>query len=460
MPLRQILTVEQMRAAEQALIDGGTSVETLMERAGTGAADYVFRMAAGRSVTVLCGPGNNGGEGYVIARVLAERGLEVAVVAPVEPTTDAAKTARSRWGGVPVDDAHGHVFVDCLFGSGLTRPLSDDLAGLLTHLADRHDLRVAIDLPSGVESDSGALLNEDLPTFDLVIALGAWKFAHWTMPGMARIRGRRLFGIGVAQVPGAAQVGDRPSMIAPAMEDHKYLRGLLGVVGGEMPGAAKLAARAAQYGGAGYVKLFAESAVGLPDDIVLVSDSLDRAVTDGRMGVLLVGPGLGRSHASRERLKAALNFQRLLVLDGDALVLLEPEMLPGCPFGLVLTPHEGELNTLCETFGIEQGSKRERAIALAEATRATIIAKGPDTIIADPFEGVVISPPAPSWLSTAGTGDVLAGLVASQLATGCVPQLAALNACALHAEAARIAGPAFSAGDLINSIPRAYESLL
>ncbi len=464
MPSRQILTVEQMRAAEQALIDAGESVESLMERAGAGAADYVFRMAAGRPVTVLCGPGNNGGDGYVIARALGERGVPVQVVAPLGPTTEAAKTARAKWGGVPVDDApgniKGHVFVDCLFGSGLTRGLSPELAALLARLASQHDLRVAVDLPSGVESDSGALLNRDLPEYHLVIALGAWKYAHWTMPGMALMRERRLFDIGVAEVRGAAQLAERPNLSAPAMDAHKYTRGLVAVVGGAMPGAARLAARAAQHGGAGYVKLLAEDSAPVPDDIVLETASLEQGIADPRLAALLVGPGLGRGQHACLRLITAINFERTLVLDGDALMLLEPEMLAGRTADLVLTPHEGELRRLCQTFSIPAGPKRERALALAAATRATVVAKGPDTVIVDPFEGMVIAPPAPSWLSAAGTGDVLAGLITSRLATGGGLLMAAVEGCALHAEAARIAGSAFSASDLIAAIPAAYASFL
>ncbi len=464
MSLRQILTVDQMRAAEQALIDAkdgqGESVESLMERAGAGAADYVFRMAAGRPVTVLCGPGNNGGDGYVIARVLSERGVPVQVIAPLEPATDAARTARAKWGGTPVEDAHGAVFVDCLFGSGLTRGLSSELETLLLHLAASHDLRVAVDLPSGVESDSGELLNANLPVYDLVIALGAWKYAHWTMPGMALMCEKRLFDIGVAQVPAAAHLAERLGLSSPAMNAHKYTRGLLGVIGGEMPGAARLAARAAQHGGAGYVKLITNDGLPVADDLVLVSGALDEALGDVRLAALLIGPGLGRSNSACAYLIAAVNFERNLVLDGDALMLLEPEMLADRTGELLLTPHEGELKRLCEVFGIAAGTKRERAIALAAATRATIVAKGADTIIVDPFEGVVIAPPASTWLSTAGTGDVLAGLIASRLATGENPLKGATEGCALHAEAARLAGPVFSASDLIDAIPAAYASFL
>ena len=171
----QILTVAQMQAAEQALIDDGETVSSLMEIAGKGAADWVWRMAAHRPVTIMCGPGNNGGDGYVIARVLQERGLTVRVVAPFEPKTEAARAARSAWGGEPLAEAQGGVFVDCLFGSGLTRALDNELAARLCALSQAHEFCIAVDVPSGVDSDSGELLNDTLPVYDLTVALGAWK---------------------------------------------------------------------------------------------------------------------------------------------------------------------------------------------------------------------------------------------------------------------------------------------
>ena len=234
----QILTVAQMRAAEQALIDGGETVGSLMERAGRGAAEWVRRLAAGRPVTVLCGPGNNGGDGYVIARELARSGNAVTVVAPIEPRTEAAIAARAAFDGLVTDDAPGGVLVDCLFGSGLARPLEPSHAALLATLARHHGLRVAIDLPSGIDSDSGAPLNPDLPAFDVTLALGAWKYAHWLMPAAALMGERRLVPIGVSTLEGAATVLARPHFAAPAADAHKYTRGLVLVVGGAMAGGA------------------------------------------------------------------------------------------------------------------------------------------------------------------------------------------------------------------------------
>lgn len=457
----QVLTVAQMRAAEQALIDGGESVESLMERAGAGAADWVWRMAAGRAVTVLCGPGNNGGDGYVIARELVRRGTAVAVVAPVEPGTGAAAAARRSWGGTVAERGAGGVLVDCLFGSGLTRPLSPELAALLGEEARRHSLRIAVDMPSGIESDSGAPLNEGLPECDLTLALGAWKFAHWLMPGMTAMGERRLVPIGVGEIAHAATVLRRPRLSAPAADAHKYTRGLVLVAGGKMPGAALLACAGALRSGAGGVRLDAPTLPAtIPPDVILRGEGLDELLADERTGAVVVGPGLGRDDAARERLTRVLRSGRAAVVDADALVLLGPDDLAERIAPLVLTPHEGEMASLAASFGIGEGGKVARARVLAKAVRATVIAKGPDTVIAAPDGRAVLAPSATSWLSVGGTGDVLAGIVAGRVAAGREPFAAACEAVWLHGEAARLAGAAFTASDLALCIPEAYATAL
>lgn len=459
----QILTVAQMQAAEQALIDGGETVSSLMERAGTGAADYVWRLSAGRPVTVLCGPGNNGGDGYVIARVLRERGVAVQVVAPMEPKTAAARAARAAWAGEPVAQASGEVFVDCLFGSGLARSLDPAMESLLGDLASAHGLRVAVDLPSGVDADSGECLNAALPSYDLTIALGAWKAAHWQMPAMELMGARRLVDIGAAPVPDAMQLASRPRLAAPSMGAHKYSRGLISVVGGVMPGAAVLAARAAQHGGAGYVRIETSGRefFPLPPDIVLRRVSTEELFHDRWIDAVLIGPGLGRGSEAQGLLANVLELDIPTVCDADALHLLEPPMLQGRSAALIVTPHDGEREALNEAFGVVGDGRIEEAVELAEALGAVVLAKGPDTLIAAPGVPLTFMPPASSWLSTAGTGDVLAGLVASRLAVGGDdPVRATAEACWLHGEAARLAGPAFSAGTLVARLPQAWRAFL
>ena len=459
-----ILTVAQMRAAEQDLIDHGASVETLMDVAGRGAAEYVWRIAGRCHVTVLCGPGNNGGDGYVIAESLRGRGGSVSVVAALPPATDAARAARAAYGGDILDGAapvQGEVLVDCLFGSGLSRPLSDDVMKILTDLAASHTLCVAIDVPSGVDSDRGVLLNQGLPSFDYTLALGAWKYAHWLMPSAQSMGARRLIPIGIAPVQRAAALVAKPSFAPPAMSAHKYMRGLAGIVAGEMPGATLLAAAAAMHGGAGYVKLFSDTAPAVrPADLVVDGNALDQALGDERIAALLVGPGLGRSASMQARLRVALQNTIPAVCDADALVLLTQDMLIDRRAPLVVTPHEGEFARLCDTFDVPRTDKVQTAQALAQASDMVIVAKGADTVIAAPDGRTVLARPASSWLSVAGTGDVLAGLMVSRLATGKAPFDAACEAVWLHGEAARLSGPVFSAGDLAAHVPAAFAACL
>ena len=462
MSAAQVLTAEQMRAAEQALFDVGTSVSDLMEVAAGGAAEWIRRIAAGRSVTVLCGPGNNGGDGYVIARRLREAGNAVTVIAALDPATEAAQEAKRRWDG-PVSTsggAEGEVFVDCLFGSGLARPLVAEHALLLRDLAVRHRLRVAVDVPSGIASDSGAVLNERLPAYDLTLSLGAWKFAHWSLPGRALMGQMRLVPIGIAAMEGAAQLVTRPQIAAPAADSHKYRRGLLAIVAGAMPGASLLAAAAAQHAGAGYVKLLARTAdPRTPADVVTETAPLTEALGDDRIAAVLVGPGLGRDGAAKALLGEALRHAPALVLDADALMLLAPNMLAR-DVPILATPHDGELATLFRNFGVIAEGRRERALALAKVSGMVVLAKGPDSVVAAPDGRIALGTPAPSWLSVAGTGDVLAGIAASRMATSADPFTAACEALWLHGEAARRASAAFTPSQLAERVADALAAAL
>ena len=455
-----VLTVAEIQAAERALIDGGTSVDELMQRAGRGAAEWVWRIAAGRPVTVLCGPGNNGGDGYVVAEVLRERGLDVSVMAPIEPKTDAARNARSLYQGTVATTGEGRrgaVLVDCLFGSGLTRPLPQELHRLLMDLAAHHHYCVAVDLPSGVESDTGAPLNDDLPRIDLTVALGAWKFAHWTMPASGRMGARRLVDIGVRGPRAGATLSERPRFDPPAADAHKYRRGLLAVVGGAMPGAALLACRAAMHSGAGYVKLLSNDPTAGWPALVVDERPPTQSLDDARIDAVLVGPGLGRDEEASAWLDAALGSGAPLVLDADALVLLDRRAFAQ---DVLVTPHEGELARLCEAYGTAHTDKLAMARGLARASGAMVLAKGPDTALCAPDGTTRLFPSGPTWLSTAGTGDVLAGIAASRMATGASAFEAAEQAVWLHHEAAHIAGAAFTAEELAQAVKPAYARFL
>ncbi len=463
MTIDQVLTAEQMRAAEQQLFDRGLSVNDLMEIAAGGAAQWVLRIAAGRSVTVLCGPGNNGGDGYVIARRLREAGLGVSVIAPIPPKTPAATNAHDAWEG-PVltsgGSVQGGVFVDCLFGSGLTRPLSGEHALLVRDLARTHSIRIAIDVPSGIASDTGAALTERLPHFDVTLALGAWKFAHCLAAPRAQMGTQRLVPIGVGRVEGAAQRIVRPRIGPPAFDAHKYTRGLCAVVGGAMPGATILSAMAAMRAGAGYVKLLAQGgALSIPPGLVRDDSALEEALGDARIDTVLVGPGLGRSDHAREKLQLVMRLAKSAVLDADALHLLASSQLTR-EIPLIATPHDGELDALCRTFSVIAEGRMRKAISLARTSGLVVLAKGPDTYVAAPDGRVGIGPPTSSWLSVAGSGDVLAGIVASRLAHGSDPFAAACEGVWLHSEAARLCAAAFTPDDLATAVSRAVTLCL
>lgn len=454
----QILTAAQMRAAEQALIEGGTSVDALMQGAGQGAADYVWRIAGPqRRVTVLTGPGNNGGDGWVIAETLRRLGGRVVVVPAADPRTEAARNARAAYlGDTAGADCAGDVLVDCLFGTGLSRGLDEGDFALLTALAARHAKRIAIDLPSGIATDTGLPLNEGLPDYLLTIALGAYKPAHLLMPAAARMGALRMVGIGCGAMEGAGTLITRPRLRVPAADSHKYRRGLLGVVAGAMPGAALLAAGAAQGVGPGYVKLLSEAPLPptahLPADLVLARPDYG----DPRLSALLVGPGLGRDAAAHFVLAEALGAGCPVVADADALMLLAKGMR-----ATIATPHEGEMVAMERHFGLGHGAgKIDRALALAAQSGMVIVAKGPDTVVAAPDGRWAAVPRASSWLSTAGTGDVLAGTVAGRLACGAEPFAAACEGVWLHAEAARLAPAPFTAAGLAAAIPAAFRACL
>lgn len=457
-----VLTVAQMRAAEQAVMDQGTSEWELMRRAGTGAARWVSRMAGGRPVTVLCGPGNNGGDGYVIAEILRSDGYDVTVIAPSDPKTGTASTAKAKFGGTVL--ARGSiatpVVVDCLFGYGLDREVSGDFAKLLEELKLHSCFKIAIDVPSCVASDDAKVLGPCFD-YDLTLALGAWKPAHFLMPAAAIMGIKRLVPLALPMMEGAAELSHRPSFAIPAADTHKYKRGLVTVVEGEMPGAGLLASIAAMRSGAGYVKLLGDhSHPDAPADLVLESGDLDKLLSDERIGCVLVGPGLGRTQQSREKLQAVLSSGKRCVIDADALHLLDRASLSDVdPAKIILTPHEGELAALCKAFDVTSLDKLGRARALQDAAGVTVLAKGPDTILTGSGR-TIFFPRGPSWLSVAGSGDVLAGILASRFAHHHDPLAASQEAVWLHNEAARRAGPAFCASDLAGAVGQASGAFL
>ena len=443
-------------------MSAGTSEWELMQRAGEGAAQWIARMAGGRDVCVLCGPGNNGGDGYVIAESLRRRGNSVHVVAPKEPGTDTARTARDAYQGEISTEGlpRDHVYVDCLFGYGLAREVTGEFAQLLEELQDADGYKVAVDVPSSVASDTGERLGP-VVAYDLTLALGGWKRAHFSMPVMATMGVKRVVDIGLDLPADTPRLSTAPRISPPLADAHKYRRGLLAIIAGEMPGAPLLAAEAAMRSGAGYVKLLSDhSHPDAPAELVIESAAAKEALSDERLSAILFGPGLGRNHEARKALGATLEAGRPTILDADALHLLDPAMIAGCDTAKIgLTPHEGELAKLCDAFGIDAADKLERAKTLHAKTGMTVLAKGPDTVLAGP-EGVRFVERGSSWLSVAGTGDVLAGIAAARLAVLGDMYQALEEAVWIHHEAARLAGPAFTAGILARTVDKALESFL
>jgi hydroxyethylthiazole kinase-like uncharacterized protein yjeF len=449
---RPILTAEAMRAAEQSAIGGGTPVEELMERAGAGLAEAAYRFAGPMPMLILCGPGNNGGDGYVAARHLAERGVQVRVAALGEPKSDAAKWARSKWQGqveqLSDETAPEPLVIEALFGTGLKRGLEEEPSRQLSRLCGAAQLAIACDLPSGIETDGGAELG-DVPVVCMTVTFGALKPAHLLHPAMHKCGRLVLVDIGIGAEGDWHEIAP-PELPTLAPGGHKYDRGLVHALAGTMPGAIALATKAAALAGAGYVRVSTSRPIdGLPSSIVQTDSA---PVNDERIGCLLIGPGLGDVP---QVLTLALTSKAPKVIDADGITHIgEPERLKGQE--AILTPHEGEFRKL---FGGIPGTKPERAVEAARRSGAVVVYKGPDTLVAAPDGRLGFAPRAHPWLASAGTGDVLAGVIAAMRARGLEAFDAACAGVWLHGRAAEIAGPRLIADDLAAAIPAALASV-
>ena len=449
---RPILTAAEMRAAEQAAIDCGASVEQLMEQAGEGLAEAAYRFAGPLPALILCGPGNNGGDGYVAARHLKARGVAVRIAALAEPKSEAARRARSQWDGeveaLDSNTAPAPLVIDALFGMGLRKGLEDVVTERLSRLCRQAVVRIACDLPSGVESDSGGELSQ-IPIFDLTVTFGALKPAHRLFPAIHSCGRVVLADIGITAETQWREIGPP---ILPAFDPggHKYDRGLVHALAGKMPGAIALAATAAARAGAGYVRVSTSRPIeDLPASIVQVDTA---EVNDERIGCLLVGPGMGDIP---QVLTLALTSKAPKVIDADGLTHLgDPERLQRQD--AIITPHSGEFAKL---FGEIEGSKAEQALEAARRSGAVVVYKGPDTIVAAADGRLGFAPPAPAWLASAGTGDVLSGIIAAFRARGMPAFDAACAGVWVQGRAAEMAGSGLIADDLANAIPRVLANL-
>ena len=456
-----ILTAAQMRDAEDAVMAGGISVDALMERAGAAVAESVWRFGGGRETLILCGPGNNGGDGYVAARYLKARGLNVRVASLAEPKTSAAIAARILWNG-PVEtlsEAHSApILVDALFGTGLTRRLEPSITLPLERLCQDAKFIIAVDVPSGVGTDDGAILGWDVVDYpanrpaSLTLALGALKPAHVLFPAAHYCGEVKLLDIGVLGESDVS-IGDGTfKNLSPLFSSNKYEHAVV-IVSGDMPGAAQLAASAASHI-AGITLLATDSTIPNPAASI-IQRPLDAIMVDARFETFVIGPGLGTGPEARAKVEALLNHNCDLVLDADALTIISEiglDCIRNRKRRIIMTPHEGEFKRL---FGLLGGSKIDRAREAAKLANATIVYKGPDTVVAKTGKrsGVSLTPTAPYWLASAGTGDVLAGLTGALMSIiGLSAHRAASAAVALHGEIARQVGAGLTADDMISEL--------
>jgi hydroxyethylthiazole kinase-like uncharacterized protein yjeF len=524
--MTELLTAAQMRAIEAAAIASGqvTGLE-LMERAGRGVVEAVLAewpelaLAPHRAV-VLCGPGNNGGDGFVVARLLKERGwaVEVFLYGEEEKLPPDAKANCERWRGMgevrPLAKRSGsdvNLFVDALFGTGLTRELPKEAHEFAVHFFDTRERTcfVSVDVLSGVCADSGRVIGSEplLPWAELTVTFHRPRVGHYLGAGSSYSGDLRCADIGLEG--GLRDHPNRGVLLAAPLRprlrksrnNHKYTHGHALILSGPATrtGGARLAARGALRIGAGVVTVgapgaaLAEHAARL-DAVMLreVGDGAALASTleDKRINALCLGPGLGLDARAAGLVGAALasraearptqdpvgrvSARLATVLDADALTLLsrDPALFAALHQNCILTPHAGEFARLFRDIAakLAEPATKGPAYSKVDATReaaaragCVVLYKGPDTVIADPSGRAAINSAhydrAAPWLATAGSGDVLAGFITGLLARGFAPFDAACAAAWLHVECARVFGPGLIAEDLAEMLPKVFRDL-
>ena len=487
----ELLTTAEMAEADRRTIACGVAGIQLMENAGRAVADAVTaRHPAGLRVAVVAGPGNNGGDGFVAARILAERGYRVRILLVGNPDRlkgDAALAAQ-RWQGpttaaAPAALMPADVIVDALFGAGLDRPV-EGVARAMIEAMNAAPCICAVDLPSGINGTTGAVMGLAVKATETVTFFRR-KVGHVLLPGRLHCGTVRVADIGIAasvldeikpRISSNSPTLWAKSFPLPRVDGHKYTRGHAVVVSGGLSftGAARLAGRGALRTGAGLVTiatpregLAVNAAASLAVMVRAVdgADELARFLDDPRRNVVLLGPGGGVGQLTRDLVLTALKGERAAVLDADALTSFAEEPQTLCAAvrarakATVMTPHEGEFSRLFKTLADEAPSKLERARRAAETSGAVVLLKGPDTVVAAPDGRVAIADNAPPWLATAGSGDVLAGIVAGCLAQGMPGFEAAAAAVWLHGEAGIAASPGLIAEDLPEAMPGIYQRL-
>ncbi|MEA3106452.1 MAG: ADP-dependent NAD(P)H-hydrate dehydratase / NAD(P)H-hydrate epimerase [Gammaproteobacteria bacterium] len=487
-----LMRVAQMAEADRSTIAEGTAGVVLMQNAGEAVAEEIMQRWSPCRVCVMCGPGNNGGDGFVVARVLAAAGwpVRIALLGSSERLTGDAKIHAARWAGpieplAPAAIGDAELVVDALFGSGLSRPLSENVALTLAAVGRRGVPLIAVDVPSGVSGDTGE-------SFGAVAAQCTVTFAR-KKPGHVLLPGRDLAGdVVVADIGTPSSVLDgiavdtwendpalwRRELPRPAAGGNKYSRGHALLVGGyPMTGAARMAARGAARAGAGLTSI-AVPDIALPIYAAALTSIMVHPLSrpedftlllgDSRYTALLIGPGAGINEATRERALAMLGTRRAVLLDADAISVFAGRAgeLAGAIQGpCILTPHEGEFARLFGAAGRgvagvgAAGDKLSRARAAARSSGAIVVLKGADTVIAAPDGRAMVNGNAPANLATAGSGDVLGGIILGLLAQGMDGFLAAAAGVWLHGAAAADFGPGLLAEDLPDLLPGVLRRL-
>jgi ADP-dependent NAD(P)H-hydrate dehydratase / NAD(P)H-hydrate epimerase len=486
----ELLTSDEMRHADARAIEAGATSLDLMLAAGQAVKQCAVDMCVEPGpVFVLCGPGNNGGDGFVAARLLDEEGYEVrlALVGAADTLNGDAAAVAALWKG-PIETFDSERLIECgliidaLFGAGLTRDVEGPARAAI-EAVNRSGIPVlSVDVPSGVDGTSGAVRSLAVRA-QRTVTFFRLKPGHLLLPGREHCGAIHLAQIGITNdvildvAPTAYR--NEPDLWqahvpVPAGADHKYTRGHALIAGGEeMTGAARLSARAALRTGAGLVSLASPSAACPIYSVALeavIVRRMDHAVDyvslldDSRINALLLGPGAETAAATKDMACAALRSERAVVLDAGALTAFADD--PSTLFnliedrdgrmGVVLTPHEGEFRRLFAELASDAGSKLERARGAARLSGAVVLLKGADTVVAAPDGRAAILANAPPWLATAGSGDVLAGVVTGLLAQGMPAFEAACAAAWMHGEAGREVGPGLISEDL----PDALRSVL
>jgi NAD(P)H-hydrate epimerase len=471
----EILTTREMYRADALAMEAGRPGVELMQNAGEAICRCITGRWPQRAVTVLCGPGNNGGDGFVVARLLTEAGwpVKLALLGSRDAIKGDAAHHAALWTGAvrplaPEILEAGDLVVDALFGAGLGRDIDGVVRTVLERVTELSLDVVAVDVPSGISGDTGEIRGYACRAAETVTFFRP-KPGHYLCPGREHCGRLTVADIGIPEAV-LDEIAPQTSLNAPDFwqalwpvpkpQDHKYRRGHLLVAGGSrMTGAARLALRAARRTGAGLATVLAPKGSELvyqcdaPGVMVCPWDERSRMITDPRCNVLLAGPGLGTGKGTRLIVEEFLATGRRMVLDADGLSCFEGDA--GALFGAIrnetiLTPHDGEFARL---FPHMKGDRLTRARTAAGESGAVIVLKGADSIIADPGGRAVVNANAPAWLATGGTGDVLAGMAAGLLARGMPAFEAACAAVWLHGEAASRYGPGLIAEDLPEQLP-------